>query len=179
METTAAPLRVVAPPPVEKTIDATLEPGSTVVDESGVPAQATSVERKVYAPSGKLLSDSTWYSSYRSEARVIRVGPAKTKVPPKAKKKPPTTSSTTTHDDDGYAAGAGSGWSALAIASISQVGTRVGRSDAASTVACSVQPSATAHARPLDRVLEAETCSAHGDAARVDDQPVVELVGSR
>ena len=67
-----------------------------MVDESGVPAQATSVERKVYAPSGKLLSDSTWYSSYRSEPRVIRVGPAKTKVPPKAKKKPPTTSTTTT-----------------------------------------------------------------------------------
>ena len=89
VETTAAPLRVVSPPAVEKTIDATLEPGSTVVDESGVPAQATSVERKVYDASGKLLSDSTWYSSYRSEPRVIRVGPAKTKVPPKAKKKPP------------------------------------------------------------------------------------------
>ena len=142
VETTAAPLRVVAPPPVEKTIDATLEPGSTVVDESGVPAQATSVERKVYAPSGKLLSDSTWYSSYRSEPRVIRVGPAKTKVPPKAKKKPPTTTHHHDDDDDGYAAGAGSGCSALAIASISQAGTRVGRSDAASTVACSVQPSA-------------------------------------
>jgi vancomycin resistance protein YoaR len=96
VETTAAPLRVVSPPVVEKTIDATLEPGSTVVDESGVPAQATSVERKVYAPSGKLLSDSTWYSSYRSEPRVIRVGPAKTKVPPKATKKPPTTTATTT-----------------------------------------------------------------------------------
>jgi vancomycin resistance protein YoaR len=91
VETVAAPLRVVSPPPVEKTIDATLEPGSTVVDESGVPAQATSVERKVYAPSGKLLSDSTWYSSYRSEPRVIRVGPAKAKA-----KKPPTTSTTTT-----------------------------------------------------------------------------------
>jgi vancomycin resistance protein YoaR len=96
VETTAAPLRVVGPPQVEKTVDATLEPGSTVVDESGVPAQATSVERKVYAPSGKLLSDSTWYSSYRSEPRVIRVGPAKTKVPPTAKKKKTTTTTTTT-----------------------------------------------------------------------------------
>jgi len=45
VETTAAPLRFVAPPPIEKTVDATLEPGTTVVDESGVPAQATSVER--------------------------------------------------------------------------------------------------------------------------------------
>jgi vancomycin resistance protein YoaR len=96
VETTAAPLRVVSQPLVEKTVDATLEPGSTVVDESGVPAQATSVERKVYSPSGKLLSDSTWYSSYRSEPRVIRVGPAKPKLPPKAKKKTTTTTTTTT-----------------------------------------------------------------------------------
>src|SRR3954467_4103694 len=87
VETTAAPLRFVSPPPVQKTVDATLEPGTTVVDESGVPAQATSVERKVYSPSGKLLSDSTWYSSYRSEPRGTRVGPPKPKAPPKVKKK--------------------------------------------------------------------------------------------
>ncbi len=87
VETTAAPLRVVSPPPVEKTVDATLQPGATVVDDSGVPAQATSVERKVYSPNGTLLSDSTWYSSYRSEPRVIRVGPAKPKVTKPKKKK--------------------------------------------------------------------------------------------
>jgi vancomycin resistance protein YoaR len=87
VETTAAPLRFVSPPPIQKTIDATLEPGTTVVDEAGVPAQATSVERKVYSPSGKLLYDSTWASSYRSEPRVIREGPAKPKVEPKPKKK--------------------------------------------------------------------------------------------
>ena len=90
VETTAAPLRVLSPPPVEKTIDATLKPGTTVVDESGVPAQATSVERKVYSPSGALLSDSTWYSSYRSEPRVIRVGPAKPKVTKPKEKQPDT-----------------------------------------------------------------------------------------
>ena len=39
----------VAPPPVQKTVDATLEPGEVVVDDFGVPAQTTSVERKVYA----------------------------------------------------------------------------------------------------------------------------------
>jgi hypothetical protein len=51
-----------------------------------VPAQATSVERKVYASGGKLVSDQTWYSSYQAEPKVIRVGPKK----PKAKQKPPT-----------------------------------------------------------------------------------------
>jgi vancomycin resistance protein YoaR len=79
VESVTAPLRFVAPPPVRKTVDATLKPGETVVDDSGVPAQSTSVERKVYAPSGKLLSDATWYSSYRAEPKIVRVGPKKPK----------------------------------------------------------------------------------------------------
>jgi vancomycin resistance protein YoaR len=100
VETTAAPLRVVAPPPVQKTVDATLEPGQTVVDESGVPAQATSVERKVYSADGKLLSDATWYSSYRAEPRVIRVGPPKENEPPVTT----TTTTTTTTPEQAPAA---------------------------------------------------------------------------
>src|SRR5581483_470872 len=92
----AAPLVVVAPPPVQKTVDATLKPGEVVVDDPGVPAQATSVERKVYDASGKLLSDQTWYSSYRSQPKIVRVGP--TKKAAKVKPKPTTTApgSTTT-----------------------------------------------------------------------------------
>ncbi len=87
VESIAAPLTVVAPPPVKKTVDATLKPGEVVVDDYGVPAQSTSVERKVYAPDGKLRSDATWYSIYRAEPKIIRVGPAK----PKRKKGPPVT----------------------------------------------------------------------------------------
>jgi vancomycin resistance protein YoaR len=86
----AAPLRALSPPPLRKTIDATLAPGEVVVDDYGVPAQATSVERKVYASDGKLLSDSTWYSSYVAEPKVIRVGPKKPKPAS------PTTTTTTT-----------------------------------------------------------------------------------
>ncbi len=82
IETIAQPLRVVAPPPVQKTVDATLKPGQVVVDDPGVPAQSTSVERKVYASSGTLLSDETWYSSYRAEPKIIRVGPKKKKKAP-------------------------------------------------------------------------------------------------
>ena len=43
--------------------------------------QSTSVERKVYTPSGALLYDNTWYSSYRGEPRIVHVG---TKPRPKA-----------------------------------------------------------------------------------------------
>jgi vancomycin resistance protein YoaR len=84
----AQPLTVVAQPPVQKTVDATLKPGEVVVDDSGVPAQSTSVERKVYSASGTLLSDETWYSSYRAQPKIVRVGP---KQP---KKKPPATTTT-------------------------------------------------------------------------------------
>ena len=41
----------------------------------GEPAQSTSVHRLVYAPDGKLLSDSTWYSNYRSSPKIVLVGP--------------------------------------------------------------------------------------------------------
>jgi vancomycin resistance protein YoaR len=92
VESISHPLAYVAAPPVEKTVDATLKPGEVVVDDPGVPAQSTSVERKVYAAGGKLLSDQTWYSSYRSEPKIVRVGP---KRKPKAKKPPVTTTTTT------------------------------------------------------------------------------------
>src|SRR5205814_6911244 len=45
VETTTAPLRVVAQPPVQKTVDATLKPGAVAVDDYGVPALTTSVTR--------------------------------------------------------------------------------------------------------------------------------------
>jgi vancomycin resistance protein YoaR len=99
VETQTQPLTVVAPAPVQKTVDATLKPGEVVVDDAGVPAQSTSVERKVYDASGKLLSDQTWYSSYRAEPKIVRVGPpAKAKPKPAPKKKPvtpPTATATT------------------------------------------------------------------------------------
>ena len=81
-----------------KTVDPTLKPGQVVVDDPGVPAQSTSVERKVYAPSGKLLSDETWYSSYRSMPKLVRVGPKKAKKPKTATTTTTTTTATTTTD---------------------------------------------------------------------------------
>jgi vancomycin resistance protein YoaR len=77
----AAPLRVTSPPPVKRTLDRQLKPGQVVVVDSGVPAQSTQVRRLVYAPSGKLLDDTTWYSNYTAVPELVSFGPKKKKVP--------------------------------------------------------------------------------------------------
>jgi vancomycin resistance protein YoaR len=80
--TNTAPLRVIKKPPVKRTLDKTLPPGKKVVDDPGVPAQSTSVRRRVYTADGKLLYDTTWYSSYRAEPKLVRVGPKPKKPAP-------------------------------------------------------------------------------------------------
>jgi vancomycin resistance protein YoaR len=77
VETETAPLRVTGGPPVTRVKDPTLPAGEQVVEESGEPSRATSVHRRVYAADGKLLYDDVWYSSYRGEKRVVRVGTKK------------------------------------------------------------------------------------------------------
>jgi len=76
------PLVVTGPPPVKKIKDPTLLKGKRVVEVAGSSPLSTSVHRRVYDAHGKLLYDNTWSSSYRGEARVIRVG---TKKPPAPK----------------------------------------------------------------------------------------------
>jgi vancomycin resistance protein YoaR len=76
---------------LQRVRDPTLPVGKTFVEQIGEPARSTSVRRRVYAASGKLLSDDTWSSSYRSQPTVIRVGTKK-----KPKPKPATTTTTTT-----------------------------------------------------------------------------------
>jgi len=86
-----APLVVTGPPPVRKVPDPSLPVGEKVLEESGSPSLSTSVERKVYDANGKLLYDTRFYSSYRGETRVIRVG-----TQPAATTTTGTTSTTTT-----------------------------------------------------------------------------------
>jgi vancomycin resistance protein YoaR len=86
-----SPLVAHGVPPVEKTVDPSLQPGEKVVDDTGVPAMSTSVTRDVYTPDGKLLYHDTWYSSYRAEPKLVRLGPAKKKA-----SQPATTTSETT-----------------------------------------------------------------------------------
>jgi len=92
VESAAGALRFVAAPRVKKVPDPTLEKGKSEVEDPGVPAQAASVERKVYSPSGQLLYDDVFRSTYRSEPKILRVG---TKKPAKPKKKPPAPGATT------------------------------------------------------------------------------------
>jgi vancomycin resistance protein YoaR len=64
-------------PPLKKVKDPTLEKGTTVVDDPGAPSMSTQVERKVYAPGGKLLYDDVFHSYYVASAKVVRVGTKK------------------------------------------------------------------------------------------------------
>src|SRR5439155_12042212 len=74
VETRTAPLVETAPPPLKRVHDPMLPAGEKVVDDSREPARATSVRRLVYSAAGKLLSDTTWSSSYRAEPGIVRVG---------------------------------------------------------------------------------------------------------
>jgi vancomycin resistance protein YoaR len=82
-----APLLVSGPTPTKRLPDPTLFVGQKEVEETGTPPQKTSVHRRVYSASGKLLYDTVFYSSYVGEPTVIRVG---------TKPKPETTTTTTT-----------------------------------------------------------------------------------
>jgi vancomycin resistance protein YoaR len=93
---TTSPLTVTGPPPLKKTIDPSLKPGEKIVDDPGVPSMSTSVTRDVYEPGGKLLYHDTWYSSYRAEPKLVRIGPSKKKPKPRNEPAATTTTATTT-----------------------------------------------------------------------------------
>ncbi len=100
----AAPLVAHGSIPEKAEYDPTMPAGERVVLESGEPARTTSVRRRVYTADGKLLYDTTFYSSYRAEASLVRVGtrpqpkpePTTTDTTKKKPKLPPTTTTTTT-----------------------------------------------------------------------------------
>jgi vancomycin resistance protein YoaR len=87
------PLVVTGPPPVRKIKDPSLLVGETVVEEPGSSSLKTTNKRTVYDATGKLISDTTFYSSYRGEMRLVRVG---TKPLPKGDQTGTTTTGTTT-----------------------------------------------------------------------------------
>ena len=89
------PLVTTGPPPTKTTKDPNLFVGEKVVDDPGSSSLSTSVRRKVYTADDKLLYDTTWYSSYRGNYQLIRIG-TKPKPKPVEKKKPPTTTGTVT-----------------------------------------------------------------------------------
>jgi vancomycin resistance protein YoaR len=84
VESEVSPLVVTGQPPTKRVPDPNLTVGTTTLEESGSPSRSTSVRRKVFSSSGKLLYDHTWYSAYSAEPRVIRYG-----TKPKAEPPPP------------------------------------------------------------------------------------------
>ena len=74
--------------PIERKLDRSLAPGTSVIEQYGEPGYSTSVQRIVYAPGGKLLSNVTWYSNYRSSPEILLVGPQPKPVLKPVKPKP-------------------------------------------------------------------------------------------
>jgi vancomycin resistance protein YoaR len=93
VESETAPLRETGSPAVKRVPDPSMWTGIQVVEEDGEPGRTTSVTRRVYTASHKVLSETSWTSWYRSEPKVIRYGtkprPEPPPPPPKGKKKPP------------------------------------------------------------------------------------------
>jgi vancomycin resistance protein YoaR len=91
VEAETAPLEETGPATEKRIPDPTIWVGEKVLEESGQPSRETSVTRRVYSRNGKLLSETTWSSSYRAEPNVYRYGtkPRPKEPPPKPKDKNP------------------------------------------------------------------------------------------
>jgi vancomycin resistance protein YoaR len=82
------------PPPTKKVPDPTMFVGERKVEQTGSPPRKTSVRRLVYDADGKLLHDTTFYSSYRGEPTIVLVG--KKQRPDQSQTGTTSTTSTTT-----------------------------------------------------------------------------------
>ena len=88
VESSASPLVVTGPVPVERVEDPALPKGKTVIEQEGSAPTRTSATRKVYSAGGELIHSETWTTSYDGEDRIVRVG---TKLEPKKTKPVPAT----------------------------------------------------------------------------------------
>jgi vancomycin resistance protein YoaR len=97
VESETAPLEETGPPGSKRIPDPGMWTGTQVVEDFGEPSRRTSVVRRVYSRAGKLVSETTFSSWYRSEPKVVRYGtkprpkapPPPPPPPPKDKKPPP------------------------------------------------------------------------------------------
>jgi vancomycin resistance protein YoaR len=97
-------LRVVGRPSVKRVRDPGLFVGERVIEDYGVPPQAITVRRIVYQ-NGEVLYDENWYTYYRSQPRIVRVGtiplPEAEPVEPTPTETTPTETSPTTTGQTG------------------------------------------------------------------------------
>ena len=96
VETHTSPLRETGPPKIKRILDPKLYVGEQVVEEFGSPSRSVSVRRLVYDKKGRILYDNTWYSTYVSEPKVVRVGTKEKPGATQSTTRPSTTASTTT-----------------------------------------------------------------------------------
>jgi vancomycin resistance protein YoaR len=96
VESETTPLEVTGSARLKRVPDPTMWTGIQSVEDAGEPSRETSVTRRVYSEGGKLLSETTWTSWYRSEPKIVRYGtkPRPTLPPPppekdKGKRPPP------------------------------------------------------------------------------------------
>ena len=78
------PLEEKAPPEVESIPDPTLYVGETVVVDAGEPSRSVTVTRTVYERDN-VLYEEAWFTSYRSEPKIVRVGTIPRPEPPTPK----------------------------------------------------------------------------------------------
>lgn len=88
VDSSVGTMEITGPVVVEREDDPTLALGSTFVEEAGTPPSATSVTRTIYDGNGTELRSETWSTSYKSHARIVRVG-TKAPKPPKPPAKDP------------------------------------------------------------------------------------------
>jgi len=100
VESIAGELETTGPPTVERVPDPTLFVGERVVVEGGEPSRSVNVERIVYM-GDEVLYREDWYTGYRSEKKIVRVGTKPQPAPPPEDDKP--------KDDDPPGGGGGGG----------------------------------------------------------------------
>ncbi len=74
VETETSPLVVEGKVPWQRIDDDSLFRGQKVVEQYGTPPRSTSVRRRVFAPDGRLMYDTTWRSYYVGEPTIVRFG---------------------------------------------------------------------------------------------------------
>jgi vancomycin resistance protein YoaR len=87
VESSEGSMTITGSPPVRRVKDPKLAVGRSVVEESGSSPSRTTVTRTVYSPSGELIREETWNTSYKGETKVVRVGTKRPEPEPPAKPK--------------------------------------------------------------------------------------------
>jgi vancomycin resistance protein YoaR len=93
VETDTTPLVTEGKVPWKRIDDASMFKGEKNVEQYGTPPRSTSVRRRVFAPDGTLMYDTTWRSYYVGEPTIVRIG---TKPRPKKQTKTPAEGAQTT-----------------------------------------------------------------------------------